>query len=400
MNNDEALARAIQLSLADYSCSRRFTISPPLVEHGRTRTDITKFHDRFTRSSEPTYRKVLLPKKKKLEVKHKEPERIVVKKESNIDPERGVIKKGPEEKEEINPELRQLIEADIIQKRIDVSWDDIVGLDEAKKLIHESVVLPLIIPQFFTGIREPWKGILLFGPPGTGKTLLARVASVTTNTTFFNISVSSIMSKWLGESEKLIRKLFEIAREKAPSIIFMDEIDAIASSRSEGKHEASRRTLSELLSQMDGINSSLNKGLVMVLATTNKPWDLDEAIRRRLEKRIYIPLPSLECRIGLLKHYLSSLKLDPSISIEKLAQLTENYSCADIKNLCKDISMMPIRDINLLDKTPEEIRAIVTNADSIITTNMVEQSVRNMKATVSIDELSKYEQWNHDFGSF
>ena len=175
-----------------------------------------------------------------------------------------------------------------------MAFTDVVSLDSAKRLLKEAVVMPLKYPQLFTGLLSPWCGILLFGPPGTGKTMLAKAVASECNTTFFNISASSIVSKYRGDSEKLIRVLFELARYHEPSTVFMDEIDSIMSHRGGGdggggEHEGSRRMKTELLIQMDGLASGLAH--VFVLAASNLPWDLDPALLRRLEKRVLVPLP-------------------------------------------------------------------------------------------------------------
>nr|KAI8765054.1 katanin p60 ATPase-containing subunit A1 [Biomphalaria glabrata] len=287
-------------------------------------------------------------------------------------------KKGePTDEKKFDPQghdkdLVEHLERDILQKNPNVHWDDIASLTEAKKLLEEAVVLPLIVPDFFKGIRRPWKGVLMVGPPGTGKTLLAKAVATECGTTFFNVSTSSLTSKWHGESEKLVRLLFEMARFYAPSTVFIDEIDSICSKRGSGsEHEASRRVKSEILVQMDGV-SSVNESedatkTVMVLAATNFPWDLDEALRRRLEKRIYIPLPDALGRRQLLDINLKDVEKAEGLNLNEIADLLDGYSGADITCVCRDAAMMSFRR-RIAGLRPEEIRNIPKNELTLPTT--------------------------------
>ncbi|CAJ1362571.1 unnamed protein product, partial [Effrenium voratum] len=220
-------------------------------------------------------------------------------------------------------DLAMTIERDIVCQDLKVRFEDIGGLDDAKRAINEAVILPLLMPEFFVGLRKPWKGVLLFGPPGTGKTMLAKaVASCAENITFFNCSSATLTSKWRGESEKLLRALFQTARSRVPAILFFDEIDSLLSQRGgAAEHEASRRFKSEFLIHMDGH--------LFVLATSNSPWDLDEALRRRLEKRIYIPLPEEDARHRMLEHFLKDIVLAEDVDLADLARKLERYSGAD-----------------------------------------------------------------------
>lgn len=297
------------------------------------------------------------------------------------------------------------LERDIVQRNPKVYWDDIADLENAKKLLQEAVVLPLVVPDVFKGIRRPWKGIMMVGPPGTGKTLLAKAVATECGTTFFNLSASSLTSKYHGESEKLVRILFEMARFYAPSTVFFDEIDSICSRRgSENEHEASRRVKSEMLIQMDGVTGATGQDedptkMVIVLAATNFPWDIDEALRRRLEKRIYIPLPNAEGRKKLLEINLREVELASDVDLAGIAEKLDGYSGADITNVCRDAAMMSMRR-RITGLKPDEIRNI-PREELVTPTTMedFEQAIKNVSKTVSASDLEKYEKWMAEFGS-
>ncbi|KAK6106745.1 ATPase associated with various cellular activities (AAA) family protein [Brugia pahangi] len=295
-------------------------------------------------------------------------------------------------------ELVEIIERDIMQKRPDVHWDDIAGLDEAKKLLKEAVILPSVMPNFFKGIRRPWRGVCMVGPPGTGKTMLAKAVATESQTTFFCVSSATLTSKYRGDSEKLVQLLFKMARFYAPSTIFIDEIDSLCSRRgADSEHEASRRVKSELLTQMDGCSPDVSR--VLVLAATNFPWDLDEALRRRLEKRIYIPLPDKTNRFQLLKLALAEVSIDEEVNLEIVADSLDGYSGADITNVCREAAMMSMR-VRIANLTAEEIKALTQEeVDLPITANDFSQAIQNTSPSVSYSDVQKYEKWIHDFGA-
>jgi SpoVK/Ycf46/Vps4 family AAA+-type ATPase len=238
----------------------------------------------------------------------------------------------------VDPQSAKQILNDIVVRGDEVHWDDIAGLEAAKKALKEAVVYPFLRPDLFSGLREPARGMLLFGPPGTGKTMLARAVATESKSTFFSISASSLTSKWHGESEKLVRALFGLAKALAPSIIFVDEIDSLLSARSSGsEHEASRRSKTEFLVQWSDLQRAAagreqtsrekkegDASRVLVLAATNMPWDIDEAARRRFVRRQYIPLPEHHVREQQIRRLLSHQHHELSdADIQVLVQVTE-----------------------------------------------------------------------------
>ncbi|XP_022146517.1 katanin p60 ATPase-containing subunit A-like 2 isoform X1 [Momordica charantia] len=307
-------------------------------------------------------------------------------------------------------EMRNLAESicrDIIRGNPDIKWESIKGLEHAKCLLKEAVVMPIKYPNYFRGLLSPWKGILLFGPPGTGKTMLAKAVATECKTTFFNISASSVVSKWRGDSEKSIKVLFELARHHAPSTIFLDEIDAIISHRGEGRseHEASRRLKTELLVQMDGLMQT--DELVFVLAATNLPWELDAAMLRRLEKRILVPLPEPEARRAMFEELLPPQPGDEELPYDLLMERTQGYSGSDIRLVCKEAAMQPLRRVMAqLEKQqeglPEEQHGVVPEEElpkiGPITASDIEISLRHTRPSAHLD-APRYEKFNADYGS-
>mmetsp|Transcript_33733 Transcript_33733/g.91300 ORF Transcript_33733/g.91300 Transcript_33733/m.91300 type:complete len:288 (-) Transcript_33733:54-917(-) len=217
-------------------------------------------------------------------------------------------------------------------------------------------------PQLFTGLLAPWKGVLLFGPPGTGKTLLAKAVATECETTFFNISASTVVSKWRGDSEKLIRVLFDLARHHQPTTIFIDELDSLMSARGggDGEHEGSRRMKTELLIQMDGMLRD-TQDQVFLLAASNLPWDLDDAMLRRLEKRVLVYLPSAEAREAMFRTNLPE-GFAEELDYPRLASLTEEWSGSDIRLLCKEAAMHPLRRL-MAELESADAAAVATAAN-------------------------------------
>ncbi|CAI2362114.1 unnamed protein product [Moneuplotes crassus] len=308
-------------------------------------------------------------------------------------------------------DLIKSLEKEVILRNPNVSFDDIADLDDAKRVLEEAVVYPLMMPKFFRGIRRPSKGVCLFGPPGTGKTMLAKAIATLGETTFISISAAALSTKWRGESERLVRILFDIARFYAPTTIFIDEIDSLASKRGNGEHESSRKVKTEFFIQMDGVTSGTTSEYleeskdspsknIMVLAATNRPWDLDEAIIRRLEKRVYIPLPKEKGRKALFDLNLKNIGLSDDIDWDILVDKTKGYSGADINNLCRDAALMPMRRI--LTQGRFNVKEVISMQDQFeepLSMKDFLDALSNVNPSVGDEYLEKYAKWAFEFGS-
>ncbi|XP_028318937.1 katanin p60 ATPase-containing subunit A-like 2 isoform X1 [Gouania willdenowi] len=302
-------------------------------------------------------------------------------------------------------ELAAIISRDIYLHSPNVRWEDIIGLEDAKRLVKEAVVYPIKYPQLFTGILSPWKGLLLYGPPGTGKTLLAKAVATECKTTFFNISASSIVSKWRGDSEKLVRVLFELARYHAPSTIFLDELESVMGQRGTGmggEHEGSRRMKTELLVQMDGLARS--DDLVFVLAASNLPWELDHAMLRRLEKRILVSLPSTPARQAMISHWLPPLgctggvELRTVLEYDMLARETEGYSGSDIRLVCKEAAMRPVRKIfDALESHQDETKMPAIELETVTTADFLDVITHTKPSARTL--MDRYVEWEREYES-
>ncbi|WVZ56910.1 hypothetical protein U9M48_007376 [Paspalum notatum var. saurae] len=309
-------------------------------------------------------------------------------------------------------EFEKRLLADVIPPHeIGVTFEDIGALESVKDTLKELVMLPLQRPELFNRgqLMKPCKGILLFGPPGTGKTMLAKAVATEAGANFINISMSSISSKWLGEGEKFVKAVFSLASKIAPSVIFVDEVDGMLGRRENpGEHEAMRKMKNEFMVNWDGLRTK-EKERVLVLAATNRPFDLDEAVVRRLPRRLMVNLPDASNRRKILSVILAKEDLADDVDLEVIANLTEGYSGSDLKNLCVTAAHRPIREI--LEKEKKE-RASAEAENRPLPPSHSSNDVRALRisdfihaheqvcASVSSDSTNMNElvQWNDLYG--
>ena len=297
-----------------------------------------------------------------------------------------------DDKKIITDDLRDKVLSEIVERKPDVKFTDVIGLKEAKEILREIIIVPNLRPDLFKGLRSPPRGLLLFGPPGTGKTMIAKAVATECKCTFFNISASSLTSKYLGESEKLVRTLFNLAHEMQPSVVFIDEIESILSKRKEDENDAMKRLKTEFLIQFDGVGSSEDLR-VLIIGATNRPFDLDPAIIRRLPKRVYVGPFNAEERQGFIKTIITQNKCDiKDEEYKKIAEMCNNYSNSDLKELCREAAYEPLRELNVKSlKKVDELRPIVF--DDFV------KAVRKVKGTLTKKILNELENWNKEFGA-
>ncbi|XP_040872491.1 uncharacterized protein [Glycine max] len=307
-------------------------------------------------------------------------------------------------------EFEKRLLADVIPPNdIGVTFDDIGALENVKDTLKELVMLPLQRPELFCKgqLTKPCKGILLFGPPGTGKTMLAKAVATEAGANFINISMSSITSKWFGEGEKYVKAVFSLASKIAPSVIFVDEVDSMLGRRENpGEHEAMRKMKNEFMVNWDGLRTK-DTERVLVLAATNRPFDLDEAVIRRLPRRLMVNLPDAPNRAKILKVILEKEDLSSDIDMDAIASMTDGYSGSDLKNLCVTAAHRPIKEILEKEKKAAAVSEgrpapALSGSGDIRSLNMEDFKYAHQQVCASVSSesinMTELQQWNELYG--
>jgi SpoVK/Ycf46/Vps4 family AAA+-type ATPase len=287
----------------------------------------------------------------------------------------------------------------VMKEKPDVTWAEVIGLDDAKNALRESIVYPTKRPDLFP-LGWP-KGMLLYGPPGTGKTMLAAATANEMDGYFINVDASSMMSKWLGEAEKNVSKLFVMARKYAekegkPVILFVDEVDSLLGSRnSEVGGEV--RTKNQFLTEMDGVNGKGKDLMLYVIGATNKPWSLDWPFLRRFQKRIYVSLPTQEARESLFHQYTEPLTKNYRVNDKELAKIFDGYSASDIKDVCQAAQIKTVHELFNSPDYHEPIEGESAVQPRELTTNDFKEIMARRKPSVSVEMIRAYHKWSEEF---
>ena len=297
--------------------------------------------------------------------------------------------------EGIDRDIKVNFDQFIISEKQNVRWSDVANLKDAKKAIEEAIVFPVKRPDLFT-LGWP-RGILFYGPPGCGKTLLASAVATEIDAVFYYVDSASLMSKWLGESEKNVAKLFKDARETAskgqPVIVFIDEIDSILGRRL-GEVGGEVRTRNQFLKEMDGILDKNKRIHLYVIGATNRPWDLDEAFIRRFQRRIHVPLPEFEARLEIFNIQTRNLRLGSDVDLRQLANLTEGHSGSDIRYIVQTGHIRVIREF-FENGNPEDSKSGPREVTQLDFMDIVEKR----RPSVSQKNLVQFEVWAHQFNA-
>ena len=299
------------------------------------------------------------------------------------------------------PKTDDSMEDLVLKEKPDVKWSEVIGLDDAKNALRESIVYPSKRPDLFP-LGWP-RGMLLYGPPGTGKTMLAAATAHELDGYFINVDAASMMSKWLGEAEKNVSKLFAMARgycekEGKPVILFIDEVDSLLGDRN-SEVGGEIRAKNQFLSEMDGVNGKGKELMMYVIGATNKPWSLDSPFLRRFQKRIYVSLPSTEARENLFELYTSPLRKSTRINPLTLAKHFDGYSASDIKDVCQGAQLQVVNELFKSPSFSEPVEGQAPSQPREITMTDFRDIKQKRKPSVSVEMVRAYHKWRDQFGA-